>query len=89
MMNSGLKPLIRIYYFSPNNGPTTLTVSYMLEISLLIFLLICKLQGDGRWQITPHFNTKTLQKKPCLCYTSCRGTKKSDKKIAFIWKAGH
>lgn len=62
MMNSYLKPLIRIYYFSPNNGPTTLTVSYMLEISLLIFLLICKLQGDGRWQITPHFNTKTLQK---------------------------
>lgn len=62
MMNSCLKPLIRIYYFSPNNGPSTVTVSYMPEISLLFFLLICKLQADGRWQITPHTNTKPSKK---------------------------
>lgn len=62
MMNSCLKPLIRIYYFSPNNGPSTLTVSYMLEISLLIFVLICKLQADGRWQIIPQSNTKPSKK---------------------------
>lgn len=76
MMNSCLKPLIRIYYFSPNNGPSTLTVSYTLEISLLIFLLICKLQGDGRWQITPHSNTKTLQKKGLVSATLLVGGQK-------------
>lgn len=62
MMNSCLKPLIRIYYSSPNNGPSALTVSYKPEISLLNFLLICKLQADGRWQITPHSNTKPSKK---------------------------
>ena len=49
MMNSCLKLLISIYYFSPNNGPSTLTVSYMPEISLLNFFI--DMQTTSWWQM--------------------------------------
>lgn len=35
----------------------------MPEISLLLlFLLICKIKADGRWQITPQSNTQPSKK---------------------------
>lgn len=48
MMNSCLSLLIRIYYSSSNNRPSTLTVSYMPEISLLIFI---DMQNLNWWQL--------------------------------------
>lgn len=63
MMNSCLKLLIRIYYFSPNNGPSTLTVSYKPKISLLFFFI--DMQNASWWQMAnnPSLQHQTLQKK--------------------------
>lgn len=37
----------------------------------------------------PSIQHTTLQKMACVSFSSCKGTKKRDKKIAFILKAGH